>query len=148
MQKKSPCPDLLEFPRARGRGQAPFWGRLATHPTTEKPRSQNHEVPQTPRFPERQKWPSVKGPWAAPEVPEIHQRQCKPSKRMLFSVPLSLIAAGNAILSPSHPCRPIWAEHLGCALVIACNWASSLNIPTTYTPLSPQLLHVDLSNHG
>lgn len=121
-KKQPPCSYLLEFPRVWGKDQAQFWGRLATDPTTEKLRSQNHKVAQTPRLPERQKWPSVfywKGPWAPPEVPETHWRQCNPSKRMLFSVALSLTAAGNEMLPPSHLCRCTGAEHPSCTLVIA-----------------------------
>lgn len=75
-----------------------------------------------------------------------------PSKRMEFSIALSLMAAGSEMLSPSHLCRPIWAQHQAVLWLLLTNelpaltsWPPTLLNLLDYCRLTPPVTAKNLS---
>lgn len=102
-QKKHPEPTVGALPSGQAGGQAPFWSRSEAAPLFKKTEV-TKSVSQTPqRLPERQASWSVfhwKGPQTIPEGPEMHKRQCSPSRKTPVSMFFSSMAGGmwNAAL--------------------------------------------------
>lgn len=120
--------------------------------STERLRSQNHEVFQThPRLPERQKSSPVfhwKRPRVTPEVPEIHKRQCSPSRKGIIQYCFVLNSSWKMKCCHQDTSAGTFQQRtLGCIFIIAYKQASGLNVPSTCAVVPPEFQYVVPFNH-